>query len=171
MNITTKFIPLTVREDIIDQIDENGLELFLNSDFSTSLEEIRDIFILKYGEFEVSVPIVQTTRFKLSMNMFYSLLAISGIIILIAVSVLCFKFNRNEWSALNIYQLMLGYSTDVHPNCLRSRIIYFLLVMFSIFGISEFISGLTEIKYESNEELLAESIDDILRKNIHYSLP
>ena len=171
LNITTKFKPLAEREHIMAQISENELDLILNSQLSISIEDIRFIYILKYGKLEVSVPLVQKTKVKLSMNMFYSLLALSGIIILIAVSVLCFKFNRNDWTTLNIYQLMLGYSTGIYPNCLRSRIVYFLLVMFSIFGISEFISGLTEIKYESNEELLVESIDDILRKNISVFTP
>ena len=61
---------------------------------------------------------------------------------------------------------MFGFSANVEPNCLRSRILYFILVMFSIFGISDFISNMTEINFVNNEVPLVESIEDIFEKNI-----
>ena len=47
-----------------------------------------------------------------------------------------------------------------------SKIIYFFLIFVSIFCISDIISNLTSINFNTDERLLASSVDELLKKNV-----
>ena len=163
-NITTELVPCNNAHTRNVQMEFYDLEMFLSCDLAFGLWNYNNIYIWKTSNIEVLVPVVHEKLLTFSINILYSFLTFSGLIILTILYTWYYKFNREEWSILNIFQLMLGNSASTHPHSRRSKIVYMVLAMFSIFCISDIITDLTEVKYKSEEVLLVETIDDVLNK-------
>ena len=164
LNITTNFVPLNDNEDRYVQLKNYNLAMFLSSDILLSFHNINNIYILRSSNFGVLVPKIYEKKITLSRNMLYSFLAFSSVLIFVIVYARYYKFNRNEWSFLNIFHLMLGSAVTIYPRCLRSKIVMITLMMFSIFCISDIITDLTTVKYKSNKVLFVKSIEDVFKK-------
>ena len=112
------------------------------------------------------VPIIHEMIISLSVKVFYSFLSITGIILTILIF---FKLSRDppeEWSFICIFKLMFGQLASFQPQSTRSKVVYVILLMFSIFLASELVTNLTVIDLEPNDRLLATDIDDVIEKNI-----
>ena len=55
---------------------------------------------------------------------------------------------------------------SIYPRNLQSKIIFALLLVFSLFCISDIITGLTDFNFISDEKLLIRSVKDALNKNV-----
>ena len=168
LNVTSIIIP-------VDHLRYTWEEIFIKYDLEMALDgnsvaqtntAFLDAYIYRFETFIAVVPIIHYSKVSLSIKIIYSFLSIAGII---ATVLIFFKYSRNsseEWSFLLIFELMLGFTSRFQPQTLRSKIVYFILLMFSIFLASDIVTNLTAIHFESNERSLVNDIDDVFKKNI-----
>ena len=146
------------------------LSLFLATSFFSDEKPLYGVLIVNYQKFVALVPITHDANLRLSKNMLYAFLTMCVIMALIAISARIMKLRHEDWSLLEILGLMLGISDNAH-DCLRSKILYFTLVFFSIFQVSDIATEMTTMQFVHNQKLLAESIGDVLKNNISVCSP
>ena len=131
-----------------------------------SVKSGETLYVYSFDNLVAMVPIKHENKLKASMKILYSF---SSIVAMILTIVLFFKFSRGQnqgWSFLNIFNLMFGYAVTFQPRSFKSKIVFFILLMFSIFFTSDLVSDLTEISIVNEERLLASSIEEIVEKKI-----
>ena len=133
-----------------------------NAVYKTS--SFTNVSIRKFDKLVLLVPKIKKTSIKLSINI---LLSFSGIALVISSILLFFKCSRvpSLRMVFFIFGFMLDNSSNFQPRSTRSKILFIILSMFTIYLVSDLMSGLTAVDFDLNEKLLADSIRGILRKN------
>ena len=117
------------------------------------------------------VPVLREEKIGLSINILYSFLTLSGVIIVFIVCARYFKFPIDEWSPFNLYSLMLGIGVNMEPRySIRSIIMFLALFTVSFFFVSDLVSDLTTLNYKTEETEMVKSIQDILKKDFEVIL-
>lgn len=170
LNATSTFIAAHIHKSRKLVMIEKNLEMFLGlSAFITFDYYLRYIYLSDYSKFVSLVPIITETKIIASKNILYSFFTMIGLIMSI---LLYFKYSRNSssgWTFINIFKLMLGSSAEVQLQSIGSKIIYSFLLICSIFFVSDLVSNLTKINLVTHQQLLANSVDEILENNIKTS--
>ena len=128
LNITTRFIPIDSSISRVQQINKFNLVIFLSADMTLGLWNYNKVLIIDYSKLLVIAPITHDTKIVLSDTLLLSLSTVSGLILSAVFTAQYLKFSKIEWSALNIFLLLLGNSVRVNPNNLQTKIIYIILV-------------------------------------------
>ena len=167
LNVTSTFVPIEYTTTWYGNPAIKDLEIVLdayNPVHKTS--SFTNVYIWKYRMLVALVPFVQETEINVPDTILHSFLSIVGVFLTI---LLFFKYSRypsSEWSFILIFKLMFGIVTNFRPLSFRSKLVYVILLGFSVFLISDLVSDLTAIGLEIKEVLLGTSIDDILKKNV-----
>ena len=167
LNVTSEFVVPSKNVQPVFSVIEYNLDLFLSKIKFYWKANLRTSYNIKSEKFVLVVPVKQEKCFKISIDILLPFISIIGTIVIIVICAYFFKLNQNEWNSLNIFCLMLGITVNINPRrCLRTKIIYFLLVLIALFFVSDLLTCLTEIKYEISENPVIESFEDVLQKNI-----
>ena len=165
LNTTTTYVKLDNNKNLLENLVNQNLQ-FILSHSAMIMDAISIPYITGFGKFLALVPTVNETKIEVSMDILYTLFLL---FILIISILLLFKYSRNSstsWSFLDIFNLMLGNFADVQVPNIMSKAIYLFLLFISIFCISDLVSNLTKISFQTNERLLASSVNELLQKNI-----
>ena len=176
LNISSKYI--SVPTSLMDinaakgrHVITNELQIFLGQfQYYLSLN-LDDIYTIKSSKIVFMVPVLREEKIGLSINILYSFLTLSGVIIVFIVCARYFKFPIDEWSPFNLYSLMLGIGVNMEPRySIRSIIMFLALFTVSFFFVSDLVSDLTTLNYKTEETEMVKSIQDILKKDFEVIL-
>ena len=163
LNVTSIYVPVAMVNNFYNK---SGKDIEMALDAYTIAHDtlsFTNVYIREYNMFVAVVPLIHEVKINVPVKMLFSLFCIFGTII----SILLFlKDSSSEWSILLIFQLMLGQTANFQPLSKRSKLVYGILLFFSVFVISDLVTDLTSIGFEINEGLLASSIDDVFQKNL-----
>ena len=157
LNVTSTFV--LIGSDNV----EMSLDAYSIADFTYSFT---NGYIREYSMFIAIVPLIHETKVNLSIKIVCSFIGIIGTIVTI---LLYFKYSQHpseEWTVLLIFQLMLGLPSNFQPLSIRSKVVYIILLMFSIFFIFDLVSNLAAIDLETKTDPLVTDIDHIFEKNL-----
>ena len=167
INATTTPIILGNLEIRNTQIMNHKLDMVLSDyDIAFGIWNYANLYIFDYSKFVVLAPFTNEYQITASKDIFISCLIISSLIILIVTMVHRSKIKNTGWTVFNIFNLMLGNYVNIKLPNFYFKVTFVILSFFSFFFISDIISNLTKINYESKEVLLAENIDEILMKKL-----
>ena len=167
LNVSTLLVALPPRALDEELMIRNQLSIFLGKVMYFPAKNVINTYFIEPVKFVLLVPVIQESEIELPINILYSFLLLSGIIIFFRICAHFFKFKKEEWSVFNIYCLMLDMGVKMDPRRnLKSIIIFFTLFAVSFFFVSDLVSDLTSLKYSVKKQPIVESYDDIFKKNI-----
>ena len=138
LNFTSSFVEPNQRKTVEESLKHNNLIMVLSDTLGDYRGTVsKNSYLYDFKKIVVFVPIIQETKLKASMEILYTF---SSIVAMILTILLFFKFSRDEnqgWSFLIIFGLMLGNALNFQPRSIKSKIVYFILLMFSILFISD----------------------------------
>ena len=172
LNVTGQIIPTKNDDTAAIILRKNKLDTFILRTFARMYGTISEYFVVAPAKFVLMVPIIEEKSITFFKDLIYFFFSLSGFIILFTIVAQCLNFSREEWSLLNIYSFCLGFAVNINfERSLKTKIIFFTLVVTSLFLINEFASDLMSIKYATNEIAVVETFDDIFEKNITFFFP
>ena len=164
LNVTSIFVPMEyIKDTRLNQIRKHKLEVFLGTDYLAKLKTNNNYaYIIEINCLMAVVPMINNEKIQLSNDILYSVIALFCLLILTGFYIYYFNLDRNDWSALNIFNLMLSNGVSLRPENLKAKFLYIMFLFLSIFFTSDILTGLTQINFMTKRRLLAESIEDIL---------
>ena len=167
VNSSTEIIPyVSSASNRLDTIKQNNLSLFFSYNFVNQMNHYKNSKLLGIEKFVAIVPVSHIKRFEFSAEILYCFLGILSIFIRSAIILKRLKLLHEDWSALLVFQLVLGFAAEIKHKSLQSKILYFTIVCFSIFFASDIILEVAKSKYVSIERPLIYNFEEVFEKNI-----
>lgn len=137
-----------VSENLLIKLDNNEMIITPMAFQINSFLHGRNLIIGNYlnlGKLAIIVPIIPATQIHFSTDILIHIFSLPLFIISFLILVRLMKLEMKQWEVLNIFQILIGMPIP-QPRRIRERIIFFLIVVFSITYSGTFFAKVTDIK-------------------------